>query len=94
MTDRTGAGLVAAVRVARLTVRVAVVLVCADVSVEAGAVALESGAGADCSVVSAGCVVAGSVITGCACCVASWASNGVEESARAAAIAGQALVCA
>ena len=84
--------MVAAVRVACLTVRVAVALVCADVSVEAGAVALVSGAGVDCSVAGVGCVVAGSVVTGCACWAASWASRGVEESARAAAIAGQALV--
>ena len=67
MTDRTGAGLVAAVRVARLTVRVAVVLVCVEVSVEAGAVALVSGTGVDGSVVGVGCVVAGSVVTGCVC---------------------------
>jgi len=78
---------VTCVRAVRLTVGVAV-LVVVDVSV-AGAVA--SGAGASGSVAgAAGAVVAGagSVGTGCA----SWARTGVEESAKAAAIAGRALV--
>jgi len=40
-----------------------------------------------------GVLVAGSVVVGCAWGT-SWANSGVEESARAAAIAGRALVCA
>ena len=82
----------AAVRVVRLTVCVVVVLVCAELSLEAGVVVLLSGAGAACSVIGAGCVVVGSVVTGCVCWTASWARAAVEESAKAAAIAGQALV--
>ena len=93
MPDRTGAGLAAAVRVVRLTARVVAVLLCAEASDEAGADALVSGAGASSS--GGGCVLvdgAGSVVTGCVCGAASWATTEVEESAKAAAIAGQALV--
>jgi hypothetical protein len=93
VTDRTGAGLAAAVRVVRLMVRVVAVPVCTEVSDEAGADVLISGAGASSS--GGGCVPvdgAGSVVTGCVCGAASWASTDVEESAKAAAIAGQALV--
>jgi xanthine/CO dehydrogenase XdhC/CoxF family maturation factor len=84
--------LAAAVRVVRLIVRVVLVVDWADVSAEAGVVALVSRAGADCSVLGGGCVAAGSVVTGCVCCAASWASAEVEESAKAATIAGRALV--
>ena len=93
MTDRTGAGLAAAVRVVRLTVCLVAVLVCAEVSDEAGADVLVSGAGASSS--GGGCVLVdgtGSAVTGCVCGAASCASTEVEESAKAAAIAGQALV--
>ena len=59
------------------------------VSVVDGAVASGVGAGAGVGVgVAAGAV--GSVVTGWACC----ATSGVDESARAAAIAGRALACA
>ena len=91
----TGAGFAAAARVVRavrFTVRVvAVVAVRVDVS-DAGAVVLSvacagwSAAGAGWAVAGAGWVAAGGA--GCA----SWASTWVEESARAAAIAGKALV--
>jgi hypothetical protein len=68
---------------------VAVVSGAVLVSVVDGAVASGVGAGAGVGVgVAAG--GAGSVVTGWACCAAS----GVDESARAAAIAGRALACA
>jgi hypothetical protein len=82
--------------VVRVTVRVLTVFAAGagDVSV-GGAAVLASGAAGVPSVtgggdeVGAGCVVAvvGSEVTGCAVC----AAKGVEESARAAAIAGSAL---
>ena len=83
----------AAVLADRAVCRVLVVVVVEGAVVEsvAGA-ALVSGATGVASVTGggAGCVTtgAGSVVTGCV----AWASKGVEESARAAAIAGRALV--
>ena len=81
--------------VVRVTVRVLTVFAAGagDVSL-VGTAVLVSGAAGVSSVtgggdVGAGCVVAvvGSEVTGCAV----WAAKGVEESARAAAIAGSAL---
>jgi hypothetical protein len=93
--DRTGAGLAVTVWVALVTVRVLTVFAAGagDVSL-VGAVALASGAAGVPSVtgggdeLGAGCVVAvvGSEVTGCVVC----AARGVEESARAATIAGSA----
>ena len=76
-----------------LTVLVLTVLVVgADVAVVSGAVLVSVVDGAVASGVGVGAGVAagaaGSVVTGWACCAAS----GVDESARAAAIAGRALV--
>jgi hypothetical protein len=88
-----GAGFAAATFVVCFTV-LAVVIVRLD-SDAVGAVALVSVAGAGSSTAGAGGVVvmgAGSVVTGCVCCGASCAITWVEESARAAAIAGKALV--
>ena len=84
----------AAVLAERAVCRVLVVVVVVEGAVVesvAGA-ALVSGATGVASVTGggAGCVTtgAGSVVTGCV----AWASKGVDESARAAAIAGRALV--
>jgi len=83
-TARVGAAVDAA--------RVSVVSVAVDVSVAGGASVEAAG-----SVEGAGSVVVGgvlvSVVTGWDCGT-SWASAVVEVSARAAAIAGRALVCA
>jgi hypothetical protein len=80
------------VRTVWLTVLVTLVVGGAEASVVDGAVVLVSVAGVVVSgvVVSgvAGCVVAGAGVVGCASCD----KAGVEESARAAAIAGQAQV--
>ena len=90
-----GAGLAVATCVVRWAVRVVVVVLAA--SAAAGATVLLSVAevvGSSGTVVDVeveGALVAGSVVTGCAWGT-SWASSGVEESARAAAIAGRALV--
>jgi hypothetical protein len=90
---RVVAGLAVAARLVRFTVFVATDLVGVAVSVEVGSVvvAVLSVAGGVVSVVTgAGSMVVaggGSTVTGCA----SWARSGVEESARAAAIAGRAL---
>jgi disulfide bond formation protein DsbB len=85
------AGFATAACVLCLTERFALVVVSVDVSLASGAVALVSVVGAA-SVVGAGCSVAagaGSPVTGCA---ASWARAWVDDSARAAAIAGKARV--
>ena len=94
-----GAGRAAAVRVARVTVLVWAVVVLT------GAVDVEDSVAVVSVVLVSGVVgaasVAGGVVTGGVCATGSvgdvvvgtcWASNGVEESARAAAIAGRALV--
>lgn len=83
----TGVGLAAVVRAVRLTVRVDRVVVSVDVSV-VGATALVSALGA---VSGTGVAGAGSV-TGEVGWTVSWASPWVDESARAAAIAGKARV--
>ena len=87
-----GAGRATAVRVVRVVVRAAL---CAAVAGVAVSVVVVSGAGVVVSVVAGAAgvvsvVVAGGgeVVTGCA----SWASALVEMSAKAAAIAGNALV--
>jgi len=91
-----GAGLAVATCVVRWAVRV-VVVVLVGTSGAAGATVLLSVAevvgssGTVFDVEVEGASVAGSVVTGCACGT-SWARSGVEESARAAAIAGRALV--
>jgi hypothetical protein len=85
----TGMGLAAAVCALRLTTRFALAAACADVSVVAGAAVLVSVVPTGSS--AAGCVAmvgGGSLGAGCA----SWDRTGAEESARAAAIAGQAPV--
>jgi hypothetical protein len=96
VTVRAGvaAGLVAVVRVERL------VVVIVAMGAASGVVAAVSAAGVLDSVVvdvasmvggGSGVVVGTGSITGCVCGTASWAKLGVEESARAAAIAGRAL---
>jgi hypothetical protein len=91
LTVRAGAGFAAATWVVRLTALLATdvgdgaVSVAGNVLVSRVAGAVVSGTG-----VGAGVGVAvgwESVVTGCAC----WAAKGVDESARAAAIAGRAL---
>jgi hypothetical protein len=94
---RAGAGTLAVVRIVR-TVRVLVVVALGDdaVVVVCAAVVLESlAAGGGFAAVAGGASTGGGavgVVTGAGSvgCVA-WASKGVEESARAAAIAGRAL---
>ena len=70
-------------------------LACAFVSADSGTAVLFSVAEVVGSIGAVagveGAVVAGSVVVGGACGT-SWARSGVEESARAAAIAGRALV--
>jgi hypothetical protein len=81
--------LAAATRVVCLTVRFVAVVV--GVAVSAAGSELVSIVAGAVSVVGAGVgvtVVDGSVVTGCVCC----APSGVDESARAAAIADRALV--
>ena len=84
-----GAGLAAAVRVVCVTVRVLTVAVLAGVSAATGVSTLVSAVTEEVSAVTGGAVVVtGTGSVGCTSC----ASEGVEESARAAAIAGRALV--
>ena len=87
----TGAGFVA-VTLAFRTVRTARVVVVVDAEASGVTVALGSGATGVASVTGGAASVAGagwvSVVTGWV----AWANKGVEESARAAAIAGRALV--
>jgi hypothetical protein len=87
------------VRVVRVTVRVLTVFAAGAgeaslvvaVVLASGAAGVKSVTGGGAEVGTAGVVwVVGSVITGCAVC----AGKAVEESARAAAIAGRALACA
>jgi len=97
---RPTAGLVAGVRAVRVecvAVVAGAVVSAAGVAVSATGAAVDESVAGGASAGGAGSVVVGgvlvSVVTGCDCGT-SWASAVVEVSARAAAIAGRALVCA
>jgi hypothetical protein len=95
VTARVGvaAGLAAVVRVERLAVVVVATGAASGVVAVSVVGVLDSVVVGAASVVGGGSgVVAGAgSVTGCVCGTASWAKLGVEESARAAAIAGRAL---